>query len=1157
MSSKNYSDKILDSMEIVIESALNKLNYDITVQAVIEQIVNLDIGEYKVKYNGNIFSAFANDLSYIYDIGDNIYLKIPEGNFSNKKFIENKVNNKSISENDYNSLENSISPIGPTWDTFYNYNLNAVGVIAGAPKGEDSEEYIFKWEDSKYPHDPFLQYSNNYELIRISAEFKTNLYNYHTKGNYGVELTFFTKNNEDVSYRLEISAFNGNPYELNVFTKQEVIIKAQKNYLTGLKSIKLFEEDFDYDRYIKNGELGEYNKDIENIFVKNIKIDYVERKNLLDNLYYLRIKTPKGKLFTNTILDLTLEGELIYNGQSILTKDNSVCQWFERDYEIMIGHESYNKNAGFGWKEIASDFNILSINKKQVPYEKQYKLLVTYNDKVIMSEEIVVSNNDTIYNCGIQQVTEGDDIKLVINNYKDDKTLVGKWYYSLPDGSYRQLSQEKLNSIQVKDFLLYSTVTFYCSIYDEDILIATRLHTIVNSSSEEDLTITYIGEDNFRYDANGDITIEDSEKERTIECKLAWKEGYGTSYTLKWISPDGTELTPGNIGVDPENSMISNLWVDNYNILHYTIKQKYRVNYNNNTITIKIITLNEVEYIFEKEILFVKDGDQGTNGTTYIMAIRPCDDNENKLSGFQALTYNNGWKNYLKLKGYIYKDGQLINDEINKYSFTYKWDSVNLNIVEGLNTDIIRIIGSTNPMSNNSADLEYYIKLQVDIKDNINDEKISLYAFYPIDIVVGNLNNKLIDISSIPSYIKYTSSGTNPSFYSNNLICLYDNIDYTNNISSLNENVLKINNLDSGKYLSPASKFFFETKNETSSSIGVLKCQIEDSYIIHSIIMYLNTYGNEAVNGWDGTKLAIDEQNGKYIFAPQVGAGEKDSQNRFTGVVMGKDSGQQKIGLYGYQNGINTFGLMENGKAYFGASGNGRINIDGESAVIYGGLNKNGANSMTITLNTNGLSSSTKAIDIKGDNSKSIFNVDYKGNLYAEGKITATYLIATQSGRIADFTIDKNGLSGGSIECDYLKANVNGQIADFSIDSDGLKGGSIYCKYLKASSKGEIAGWTISSTTLKKGNTILDGSNGEITTDTFKISNLGEIGKITGDDGKSSTICVGISSGRSIVLESNANIALRPSGNVYIGGRAIYFDDIDADDQHGIYARFA
>nr|DAP37485.1 MAG TPA: hypothetical protein [Caudoviricetes sp.] len=36
---------------------------------------------------------------------------------------------------------------------------------------------------------------------------------------------------------------------------------------------------------------------------------------------------------------------------------------------------------------------------------------------------------------------------------------------------------------------------------------------------------------------------------------------------------------------------------------------------------------------------------------------------------------------------------------------------------------------------------------------------------------------------------------------------------------------------------------------------------------------------------------------------------------------MGKDSTQDKTGLYGYKNGINTFALTEDGKARFGTKG--------------------------------------------------------------------------------------------------------------------------------------------------------------------------------------------------------------------------------------------
>jgi hypothetical protein len=46
------------------------------------------------------------------------------------------------------------------------------------------------------------------------------------------------------------------------------------------------------------------------------------------------------------------------------------------------------------------------------------------------------------------------------------------------------------------------------------------------------------------------------------------------------------------------------------------------------------------------------------------------------------------------------------------------------------------------------------------------------------------------------------------------------------------------------------------------------------------------------------------------------------------------------MGVYGYQDGIGSFGIMENGTAFFGrADRGGRIIIDGFNATIYGGAN--------------------------------------------------------------------------------------------------------------------------------------------------------------------------------------------------------------------------
>jgi hypothetical protein len=54
--------------------------------------------------------------------------------------------------------------------------------------------------------------------------------------------------------------------------------------------------------------------------------------------------------------------------------------------------------------------------------------------------------------------------------------------------------------------------------------------------------------------------------------------------------------------------------------------------------------------------------------------------------------------------------------------------------------------------------------------------------------------------------------------------------------------------------LKPASSFIYEKVNDDDSNIGILKCEYtENAYLLHPIVMYLDTYGNEAINGWDGT----------------------------------------------------------------------------------------------------------------------------------------------------------------------------------------------------------------------------------------------------------------------------------------------------------------
>ena len=666
------SEAIFQTVDILVDKKLAALQYDKTVTAEIYSIVNLDTGEYKVKYSGNIVSAFSDDVEKQYKVGDNVYVTIPQDDLSARKRIVCKTSEQSLSYGEMMSLSNSIVEKSPTFDTMYEYDrLVERGVVAGAPADSDlSYQIIYEGEESGY-HGLFRQYASENDLIRIKASFLTTFHCEHTQGNYGLEIQFFTQSGDIVSYRLDLSAFNGDPYRFQVYSSQSIVIQAQKNYLTGLKQIKLFEENFVYDRYVESGRITDKeNRTVANIFVKDIEIQFVERRNLTDNLYYLDISTPQGNAFTDQITTLDLVGRLIYQGDNIMSDSTCECKWFERDISVMLGSELYDKNAGVGWAPVtASESNTMTLTADQVVHQKQYKLVVIYNENVVMTAQTTIYNLNSDYLFSLRQTT--------------------------------------------------------------------------------------VGEDTFRYDANGDIAVEDAEKERTLQVVLTWKDGVGTSYRVEWIGPDGNDIT--NIRYNPSQSMIENLWVDNSNILHYTIKQKYKVNFNNNTILVRIITMDGQEYSFQKEILFLKDGDQGTNGTTYVTAVRPFDTAAGlKLSGLNPLIYrNNAWQNTLPLRCYVYTDGELINDN-GSYTLSYQWTGINVNLADGT-TDDRKIASGTSPLISTPAG--GYVKVQVTINDNKNGRTYDIYCNYPIDVALDFTDDEIrnIDISSIPSYIKYTA----------------------------------------------------------------------------------------------------------------------------------------------------------------------------------------------------------------------------------------------------------------------------------------------------------------------------------------------------------------------------------------------------------------
>jgi hypothetical protein len=86
--------------------------------------------------------------------------------------------------------------------------------------------------------------------------------------------------------------------------------------------------------------------------------------------------------------------------------------------------------------------------------------------------------------------------------------------------------------------------------------------------------------------------------------------------------------------------------------------------------------------------------------------------------------------------------------------------------------------------------------------------------------------------------------------------------------------------------------------------------------------------------------MVIDEEN-NYLMTSMIGAGVKDKKNRYSGVVLGTldkiDEKKQETGILGFDKGVETFSLLNDGSATLGKSGSGQIKFDGTSGYIMSG----------------------------------------------------------------------------------------------------------------------------------------------------------------------------------------------------------------------------
>ena len=101
------------------------------------------------------------------------------------------------------------------------------------------------------------------------------------------------------------------------------------------------------------------------------------------------------------------------------------------------------------------------------------------------------------------------------------------------------------------------------------------------------------------------------------------------------------------------------------------------------------------------------------------------------------------------------------------------------------------------------------------------------------------------------------------------------------------------------------------------------------------ILVLVDPYGNSFLNSWNGD-LVVDKTNNR-IMASVLGAGKKENDNTFTGLLLGnlpEVENVGKTGLLGYEHGEQSYGIFDDGSAFLGKSSVAQIRFDGSTGVL-------------------------------------------------------------------------------------------------------------------------------------------------------------------------------------------------------------------------------
>lgn len=1084
---------ILQTIDIIASKKIASAGFNRTIQATVLSCEDASRGKYKVKYQDGVFYAYTENTSVSYTNGTTVFILVPNGDMSQTKTILGAVSktgvdyvNAIVSQQEYNIignnviLDNNFSGLC-SYKTksivLYNKDLseNIINIdnVAAKEYFSNSDSIILSANiQTNLPEEQKEQ--GNYGIL-LGLDFKD------------------PSTEEIITryYNLDVDTMEGNPYNFTIQTNQKQIFKIDKENFLEISTIALFVKDFpnqnqnitQNDIFISNISLtGAQVLSLESLnsyalLLKTPK-GYIFTNNDIDYSYRMiesQIRIKGQSLTIDT--DANVQYYWFIENTSITSRSPYYNKYGGQGWKCLNQYNVIKEAQVENDVEVApAVYNFvpgessLKIFKKDVLIDRvKYKCVAIYNDNVL-SKEITIINTDPEY---IFNMSSSLGLKFYLNKGQPTlscmcKRRISQGYYEIVDknnfnylwavinniGNFSTITTSdqnytvNQNRLKVKIRTITNFSTFKCSIFAKDDnntylgTVSLILSNLLQSESKGYSLVIHNKNQVFKYTTTGlsptneqlknpikilaldfDVYDERGEsigQEIATNCDITWKIPK-TEYSL---------IKPNSEYTKQETDNESNNYDIYKNLISFVfdIQDNYSFYKTENQIELQVV-YNGIKLSDRTEFVFIKQGEQGTNGTDFICKIIP-----NVISGsrlpLNPTIYYNGLETTFN-----WQNAGVSNGEWFKIEFWHNGSVIYTgNQYSSVSLENLPIIISKIEILHNTYMYEVADKTLINIEKNENDKYI--FSFDSTNISDSNYNNwrfaniikatviynNMIYYATLPinfcrmwnnmyklefkqnsgfNRVLYASNGINPMF--DNHAPFIVNTFYKNNNNwedvSLNQEIqyewffigsvwekrsdlsweeiyeeTNVNGSSSNKWLSLYSlnsqttpqknqKYVIpvDVYNGQCVTIG-MACRVYTNnqiigWILMPVHMSLNKFENSAINTWDGNKIELGEDGGM-ILAPQVGAGVKDSENKFTGIFMGTvkdpeeglsktssifntfDELNEDIGLFGYSQGHRSIFLdAKTGKALFGRRGTGQIIIDPSTnqAIIQGG----------------------------------------------------------------------------------------------------------------------------------------------------------------------------------------------------------------------------